>query len=124
MRSYRYILSIADRTRDGRQLTIRLRTALTVLGVLVFTPLLIGLGARWSARVELDQLRTANAALEIENGNFRATTGELTTQIQALENALTDLGQRAALDPAQARAMQKLPAVVKEIGRASCRERG
>jgi murein DD-endopeptidase MepM/ murein hydrolase activator NlpD len=113
MRSYRYILSIGDRTDEGRRLTFRLRTALTVLAVVVFTPLLIGLGARWSARVELDQLRTANAALEVENGNFRATTGELTTQIQALENALADLGARAALDPAQARAMQKLPAVVK-----------
>jgi murein DD-endopeptidase MepM/ murein hydrolase activator NlpD len=113
MRSYRYILSIADRTKDGRQLTIRLRTALAVLGVVVLTPLLIGLGARWSARVELDMLRTANTALEVENGNFRATTGELTTQIQALENVLADLGARAAIDPAQARAMQKLPAVVK-----------
>ena len=113
MRSYRYILSVGDRTNEGRQLTFRLRTALTVLGVMVFTPLLIGLGARWSASVELDQLRTANSALEVENGNFRATTGELTTQIQALENVLADLGARAALDPAQARAMQKLPAVVK-----------
>jgi len=49
----------------------------------------------------------------VENGNFRASTGELTTQIQSLESVIEDLGARAALDPAQARAMQKLPAVVK-----------
>ena len=52
-------------------------------------------------------------ALQVENGNYRAATGELTTQIQSLENVIDELGARAALDPAQARAMQKLPAVVK-----------
>src|SRR6185295_4229829 len=41
------------------------------------------------------------------------TTGELTTQIQALEGVIDELGARSALDPAQARAMAKLPAVVK-----------
>jgi len=51
--------------------------------------------------------------LQAENGNYRATTGELTGQIQALEDVIDDLGARAKLDPEQARAMQKLPAVVK-----------
>src|SRR6185503_16674327 len=45
--------------------------------------------------------------------NYRETTGELTTQIQALEGVINELGARSALDPAQARAMAKLPAVVK-----------
>ena len=72
-----------------------------------------GLGARWSAWTEIDQLRASKSALEIENGNFRASTGELTTQIQSLESVIEDLGARAALDPAQARAMDRLPAVVK-----------
>jgi murein DD-endopeptidase MepM/ murein hydrolase activator NlpD len=62
---------------------------------------------------EISQLHTQNSALEVENGNFRATTGELTTQIQSLENVLDDLGARASVDPQQARAMQRLPAVVK-----------
>jgi len=81
-------------------------------GVLML-PILMGLGARWSARVELDQIRAANSALEVENGSYRAATGELTSQIQSLETVINDLGARAELDPAQARAMQKLPAVVK-----------
>jgi len=54
-----------------------------------------------------------NRALEIENGNYRETTGELTSQIQSLEGVIDELGERSALDPAQARAMAKLPAVVK-----------
>jgi murein DD-endopeptidase MepM/ murein hydrolase activator NlpD len=76
-------------------------------------PVLIGLGARWSAVAEITQLRATNATLDIENSNFRANTGELTAQIQSLENVINDLGSRSALDPDQARALQKLPAVVK-----------
>ena len=55
-------------------------------------PVLIGLGARWSALAEIAQLRATNATLEVENGNFRANTGELTTQIQSLESVIDDLG--------------------------------
>jgi hypothetical protein len=71
------------------------------------------LGAKWSAQTEIGQLRATSSALRVENGNYRETTGELTTQIQSLETVIDDLGARAALDPAQARAMQSLPAVVK-----------
>jgi murein DD-endopeptidase MepM/ murein hydrolase activator NlpD len=76
-------------------------------------PVLMGLGAKWSSRSEIDQLRSANSSLTIENTSYRAATGELTGQIQSLENVINDLGARATLDPAQARAMAKLPAVVK-----------
>jgi murein DD-endopeptidase MepM/ murein hydrolase activator NlpD len=85
---------------------------LIVVGAFML-PILIGLGARWSARTEIKEVLTANARLEEENGSYRAATGALTTQIQSLENVIDDLGSRATLDPAQARAMQKLPAVVK-----------
>jgi len=96
-----------------RQLTVNLRS--TVLGCLAVLalPVLMGLGAKWSARTEMDQLRAANTLLQVENGSYRAATGELTSQIQSLETVINDLGARSQLDPAQARAMQKLPAVVK-----------
>lgn len=110
----RYTVLIADRTTGVvRRLTISLRTTLAVATVVLATPVLIGIGANTSARLELERLRTSNSALEVENGNFRATTGELTTQIQSLETVIDDLGARAALDPAQAKAIQKLPAVIK-----------
>ena len=116
MQGRRYTVVIADRSSGVvRRVTISLRpTVLMVVGVLLL-PILIGLGAKWSAGVELDQIRSANSALEVENGSYRAATGELTSQIQSLETVINDLGARAELDPAQARAMQKLPAVVKTL---------
>ena len=114
MRARRYTLVIADRTSGViRRATISLRpTIAAVVGVLML-PILVGLGARWSARIEIDQLRVTNSALELENGSYRTATGELTGQIQSLESVIADLGARARLDPAQARAIQKLPALVK-----------
>jgi murein DD-endopeptidase MepM/ murein hydrolase activator NlpD len=112
--SRRYTVLVADRTSGViRRLTVNVRTAVGSAVAIFMLPVLIGLGARWQVHTELAQLRTENAALQIENGNFRATTGELTTQIQSLENVIDDLGARAELDPEQARAMQRLPAVVK-----------
>jgi murein DD-endopeptidase MepM/ murein hydrolase activator NlpD len=110
----RYTVLIADRSSGVvRRLTVSLRAvALTTTSVIVI-PLLIGFGARWGTQSERHQLQTMNGVLEIENSNYRETTGELTTQIQALEGVIDELGARSALDPAQARAMAKLPAVVK-----------
>jgi murein DD-endopeptidase MepM/ murein hydrolase activator NlpD len=73
----------------------------------------MGLGARWSARSEIEQLHASNTALQVENASYRTATGELTSQIQSLEGVVDDLGERAKLDPAAARAMQKLPAAVR-----------
>jgi murein DD-endopeptidase MepM/ murein hydrolase activator NlpD len=110
----RYTVLIADRSSGVlRRVTISLRTAVVVVAAVLMMPVLIGLGAKWSARVEITHLRATTSALQIENGNYRQTTGELTTQIQSLESVIDELGARAALDPAQARAMQKLPSVVK-----------
>src|SRR5712691_5920760 len=114
MSARRYTVVIADRSSGVmRRVTVSLRaTAVAVFAVLEL-PILMGLGAKWSARTEIDQLRDANSLLQVENGSYRLATGELASQIQSLESVITDLGARAALDPAQARAMQKLPAVVK-----------
>src|SRR4051794_15924898 len=104
----RYTVLIADRTTGVvRRVTISLRMTLALFGSVVILPVLIGLGAKISARTELEGLRASNGALEIENGNFRASTGELTSQIQSLETVIDDLNSRSALDPAQAKAMQK-----------------
>jgi murein DD-endopeptidase MepM/ murein hydrolase activator NlpD len=96
-----------------RHLTVNVRTTILIAAGILALPVLMGLGARWSAHQEIDQLRGANSMLLVENGSYRAATGELTTQIQSLEGVINDLGARAALDPNQARAMAKLPAIVK-----------
>ena len=114
MSARRYTVVIADRSSGVmRHLRVNLRVAASCVVVVISLPILMGLGAKWSARLEIDQLRSANALLQIENGSYRAATGELTAQIQSLETVINDLGARTQLDPAQARAMQKLPAIVK-----------
>jgi murein DD-endopeptidase MepM/ murein hydrolase activator NlpD len=105
---------IADRSSGVmRQVTVSLRATVAVVVSVMTLPVLIGLGAKWSSRSEIDQLRVSNSSLTVENGSYRAATGELTAQIQSLESVIEDLGSRATLDPAQARAMAKLPAIVK-----------
>src|SRR5205823_4678211 len=114
MPSRRYTILIADRTTGlVRRCTLGLRPVIAVVFAIVGVPILLGLGAKRSASADVENLRKANARLEDENGNYRAATGELTTQIQSLEDVLNDLGARASLDPGQAQAIQRLPAVVK-----------
>lgn len=110
----RYTVLLGDRSTGAiHRVTVRVRTvALVVVGVLMM-PVLIGLGAKWSAIAEIEQLRSANTLLEVENGSYRAATGELTSQIQSLEGVINELGERTELDPNVARAIQKLPAMVK-----------
>ena len=114
MRQRRYTIVIADRSTGAvGQLTVSLRIVAAVGVSVLMLPVLIGLGAKWSGNMELHQLRATNDALQFENSNFRETTGELTTQIQSLEGVINELGVRSTLDPAQAKAIAKLPAVVK-----------
>ncbi len=96
-----------------RHLHLRLRSILWLAGLIVMLPVAIGLGAKWNSVTEIEHLRAVKQQLEAENNSYRAATGELTAQIQSLENVINDLGSRSAVDPAQARAMQKLPAVVR-----------
>lgn len=114
MRARRYTFVIADRsTGVVRQLTLSLRPAIAGVLAVLSLPVLIGLGARWSALVEIDVLRQDKASLEIENASYRTATDELTTQIQALQTAVSDLGARATLDPRAAKAMDQLSPLVK-----------
>jgi len=109
----RYTAVIANRSTGAiRRVTFSLRVLAAIAIGVMSLPILIGLGAKWSARLEIEQLRATNATLEIENGNYRATTGALTSQIQSLGSVIDDLGARASLDPELARAMDRLPAVV------------
>ena len=113
----RYTIVIANRdTGTVRRLTIARRVALlSVLG-LFSLPVLMGLGARWSALDEISGLRTRSTSLEVENTSYRAATEALTSQIQSLQATVDDLGTRSQLDPAAARAMDKLPDALKMRG--------
>ena len=114
MKARRYTVLIADRSSGVvRRVSVNLRPTVAVVATILAIPVLMGLGARWNAQAEISQLRAVKSILEVENGSYRAATGELTTQIQSLEGVIDDLGVRSTLEPEQARAMQRLPAVVK-----------
>jgi len=114
MRSPRYTILIANRNSGAvRRLSLARRSAIAVLGAITFVPLLIGLGASRVDPVELESLRLANESLKIENDSYRVATGELAEQISALQSALTQLGEQAALDPAAKQALENLPAVIR-----------
>ena len=115
MRSNRYTLLLANReTGVIRRFTLPLRPVLAALMVLASIPMLIGLGARWSAGADLMALQQANDALKLENDSYRQATGELAGQIAALQTAVDRLGSDASLDPETRRAIQNLPKGVRE----------
>ncbi len=96
-----------------RRFTVGLRPALSGVVLAVGLPMLVGLGARWSARSEIEFLRSSNASLELENASYRDATAALTGQIQSLQTAVTELGTRSSIDPVAARAIEKLPSLLK-----------
>jgi murein DD-endopeptidase MepM/ murein hydrolase activator NlpD len=114
MRARRYTFVIADRqTGAVRRLTISLWPTLGAVAGLFVLPVLMGLGARWSASATISDLRSTNATLQVENTSYRSATGQLAEQISALQTAVDGLGERATVDPTASRAMDKLPAIVK-----------
>ena len=114
MASRRYTILIADRTSGVvRRVTISARPAVAVACAIVTLPVLIGIGAAWKAKSEVASLYSSNQSLETENANYRGATEALSEQIESLQTVVADLGARSALAPALARAVEKLPAFVK-----------
>ena len=114
MPSRRYTIIIADRTSGiTRRFTIRLRPFGVGLACAFALPILIGMGARWSARAEIAHLRSSNVTLDVENASYRAATETLTGQIESLQAAISDLGARAQVNRASTDALDRLPAIVK-----------
>ena len=114
MASKRYTIMLADRSSGVvRQVTVSVRPLVAAGCVLFALPVLIGFGAAWKAKNDVASLETGYAALEAENSSFRSATEQLSLQISSLQAAIADLGARSALDPALAKAMERLPAITK-----------
>lgn len=105
-----YSIVLADRaTGVVRHFTISLRSVIAGIVCTLALPMLIGLGAGWSTRAQIEELRAENAGLELENASFREATGELAGQIAALQTAVDQIGAGAAVDPDAYHAMRQLP---------------
>jgi len=112
--SKRYTIVLADRsTGVVRRFTISLWPTLGFVAGVFALPVLIGLGARWSATSTVAELERSNIALQIENASYREATGQLAGQISSLQSAVDSLGIQAAVDPNAKAAMDKLPDLVK-----------
>ena len=106
----RYTIVLTDRaTGVARQFLVSPRPAALAIACVLALPILIGLGARWSASARIAELESRNAVLEMENASFRDATGELASQIDSLQNAVDDIGIRAKVDPDAERAVSRLP---------------
>lgn len=113
MKSPRYTILIASRkTGSIRRVTFSRRVLAFGLVCACALPLLLALGSRGASDAEVEQLRSANDTLRLENDSYREATGELTAQITSLQTALTQLGGQT-LDAATRAAMEALPAVVR-----------
>ena len=113
-RSRRFTIVVADRrTGAYRRFGIRPAPVLGAVALLFALPVLVGLGLRWSALSEIAGLRSTAERLDLENRNFRTATGELTSQLQSLQTVVNELGAKAAVDSDTARAMERLPSMVK-----------
>jgi murein DD-endopeptidase MepM/ murein hydrolase activator NlpD len=110
----RYSIVVADRTNGTvRRFTLR-AWAVAFATLCAFSlPVVIALGARWSAQAEIQDLKTTNDSLTLENESYRAATEQLSSQVSALQSAVDEIGGEATVDPAASRAMERLPALVK-----------
>jgi murein DD-endopeptidase MepM/ murein hydrolase activator NlpD len=114
MPSRRYTIVVADRTTGVvRRITISARPVIAAVCAVASLPVLIGVGAAWKARSDVASLYASHQALAAENASYRSATESLTGEIGSLQAAIKDLGSKAALDPALAKAMDRLPALVK-----------
>ena len=114
MTSKRYTIVLADRSTGViHRFTIAVRPTVAALLCLFALPVLVGLGARWSAYAAIGELERSHTALQLENASYHEATGALASQIITLQAAVDALGAHAAVDPAASRAMERLPANVK-----------
>ncbi len=114
MTTNRYTIDLTDRTTGVvRRFRMPVLPVVAVALCLLTLPVLIGLGAHWSARATISQLQTQNTLLEMENASYRDVTGQLASQISSLQTAVDDIGARASVDPAAQSAIDRLPSRVR-----------
>ena len=114
MPARRYTIVVADRTTGvARRITISARPVIAAVCAVASLPVLIGVGTAWKARADVAALYDSHRSLQAENASYRSATESLVGEIDSLQAAIKDLGAKAALDPALARAMDRLPALVK-----------
>ena len=109
----KYTIQLTDNSSGtSRQFAVRLRTALwaaAAIGVMLAAVVVI----QNDILAEIQQLRTTNSSLHLENIAYRNITSDLASQADSLQVSIADLSERAALTPNSERAVRRLPKSVK-----------
>lgn len=82
------MIAIADLgTGVERRVTVSPAAAVVTLGVLLTSPVLIGVGVAWKVSTDAQRLNARLRSLEIERANYRAATEALTSRIESLQGS-------------------------------------
>jgi hypothetical protein len=94
--SRRLIIAIADPdTGVERRAVVSPVAALVTLGVLLTSPVLIGIGVAWKVSTDTQRLNARHRALEIERANYRAAAEALAGRIESLQGSGSTLATGA-----------------------------
>lgn len=92
MMKRRYTVLVIDQSRGVvRSATLSLRAAVCGAIIVLSYPVLLGAGARLSARAAIESLRATHTMLNEENASYRAATSAFTEQIRALRGVIDEL---------------------------------
>lgn len=117
MKSPRYTILIASRKTGAlRRLTFSRRLAFGLVGLACAMPVLVGLSWGGASVTEVENLRSANESLRLENESYREATYELTEQITSLQTALTQLGEQGTLDAGTRSALAEINRITRVKG--------
>ena len=117
MKSPRYTILIASRKTGAlRRLTFSRRLAVGLAGLVCAMPVLVGLSWGGASVGEVENLRSANESLRLENESYREATYELTEQITSLQTALTQLGEQGTLDANTRSALAEINRITRAKG--------
>lgn len=104
----------ASRDGGGKTFSFTIGAHALIVGALLFVgfPVLFIAGSSWGARALIADLVRQNAALQVENANYRDATAQLASQVSTLQTAADTLRATAEVDPQAARAMERLPSSI------------
>jgi murein DD-endopeptidase MepM/ murein hydrolase activator NlpD len=104
----------AARDAGGKTFRFTIGAHALIVGALLFVgfPVLFIAGSSWGARAVIADLLRQNAALQVENANYRDATAQLASQLSNLQEAADTLRATAEVDPQAAKAMERLPASI------------
>jgi murein DD-endopeptidase MepM/ murein hydrolase activator NlpD len=108
-----FIVKVA-RDAAGKTFRFTIGAHALIVGALLFVgfPVLFIAGSSWGARAIIADLLRQNAALQVENANYRDATAQLASQLSSLQEAADTLRATAEVDPQAAKAMERLPASI------------